>query len=96
MKSFFVTWSWYDHGHEMSHTVCRAIISAKQRVLAEIEAKSLIPQAIAIHNSTGAHPDDLIPADIEVSVKPLEEWIDQLKNNADLIRNVDVCPAEED
>jgi hypothetical protein len=96
MRHFVVAWSWFDIEHEESHVIYRAVVDAKQRVLAEVEAKSLIPQVIFRHNIITKWPADLVPEDIEVSVKPLDEWLNSMKNNAEMLRTVNIHPEEED
>lgn len=96
MKDFYVVWSVYDHDWEISNTICRAVLSAANQTLVEVQAKSLILQVVKKHAVHGGFPQGVVESEVEVSVRPLETWISELRATGQDLPNVTVSNEDDD
>lgn len=95
MRDFFVVWSIFDHDFETSHTICRAVLPGVNQTVVEVQAKSLVPQVVKKHTGHGSFPRDVIQSEVEVSVRPLETWINELRATGQELPNVNMFDEDD-
>lgn len=96
MKDFFVVWQYRDRMDECL-TLYRAILRGANETVVLVQASSLAPQVIHYHNNSDrfATKDDLTVGDIEVTVRPIDDWIAELRKSGEDLPNINPFEGED-
>lgn len=90
MKDFYVCWFVYNDDHETSDVIYRAVLSVVNQTTVLVQAGSLTPQVLKLHTDNENLPRDVVVGDIEVSARPLADWIAKLRDDGKTLPHVNL------